>query len=229
MVGSKTSRRDGTAVGGGPKAGIRVLVVEDDEDFLRSLIGDFGRDGMALILTHSLAEARRILSDRKATFDAVLLKTRLPDGNGEALLPDLDAMPRQPATIITDALLHELQPASLEYRPVAMPRSAGISALLDLVKSLTIGYRFLLIRRFSFRFRLSTRETQALLLMAHGLRAKGIATSIGCTDPTVYGYLARICEKTGARDSTEILAKLLAFACQELGHTPPEYPAFVGD
>ena len=87
------------------------------------------------------------------------------------------------------------------------------------------GYSRSIITRFALRFDLSRRETEALVLLLRGLKAKGIASHMGCSDPTAYGHLTHICEKTHSSDSSEVLAKLLAFACQALGHTPLSFPA----
>jgi hypothetical protein len=48
-----------------------------------------------------------------------------------------------------------------------------------------------------------------------------------CSEKTVYFHLDNTCRKMRCRDYHAILGRLLSFSCQTLGHTPPEFPAFV--
>jgi DNA-binding CsgD family transcriptional regulator len=68
-------------------------------------------------------------------------------------------------------------------------------------------------------------ETEAIVLVAQGLKPKEIAGRMHCSEPTAYGHLTRVCAKTGCNDYHEVVAKLLAFACQAVGHTPPDHRA----
>lgn len=202
---------------------IRVLLVEDDQSVADPIRRHFGHVGVPVTVASTIADAQRVLCTTGV--DVLVLKSQLPDGAGETLLPEIDCLRRQPAVLITGTCIHELQPGSLQYRPIAIPEGAAPYPLLRMVRTLARGYSRSIITRFALRFKLSRRETEALVLLSRGLKAKGIASHMGCTDPTAYGHLTRICEKTHSSDTYEVLAKLLAFACQALGHTPLEYPA----
>ncbi len=75
----------------------RVLIVEDDPGLRAMLVDALGHEGYACIEAASLAEARGVIAgevahaiqhDRTA-LGLVLLDLNLPDGGGEALLPQL--------------------------------------------------------------------------------------------------------------------------------------------
>jgi len=70
------------------------------------------------------------------------------------------------------------------------------------------------------RFNLSTRETEAVLFVAEGLRAKEIAAHMSCSEKTVYAHLARVCKKTGCRDYHEVVCTVLAFVCRVASQPP---------
>jgi DNA-binding CsgD family transcriptional regulator len=79
-----------------------------------------------------------------------------------------------------------------------------------------------IVHRFLQRFRLSTRETEAVIFMVHGLRAKQIAQHMCCSEKSVYAHLARGSKKVGCHDYHEVVCVLLAFACHVLNHDPLE-------
>jgi DNA-binding CsgD family transcriptional regulator len=68
---------------------------------------------------------------------------------------------------------------------------------------------------------------EALVAVAQGLRPKEVAQRMKCSEPTAYCHLTHACRKTGSSHYQELMAKLLAFACQTAGHTPPDHRAFV--
>jgi DNA-binding NarL/FixJ family response regulator len=206
---------------------IHVLVVEDDQSVTDAVTQDFGRNGVAVTVSRTLADARAILRQGSTPVNVVVLELRLPDGRGESLLPDIEACPRQPAAIITSASLHELLAEALEYRPVAVAKPISTAALLRMVKTAAAGYTRPTIRRFVRRFDLSRRETEVVAILAQGLSAKDISKHLGCSEKTVYAHLARICEKASCRDYHALIGRLFAFTCQAMGHTPPDHAAFV--
>lgn len=225
--GGSSTRASGTSV---PSKPLGVLLVEGNQDVARAAVRDFGRSRVAVTVARTLAEAKTLLRQGSARIDVVLLLSpRMPDGRSESLLPDIESSPRQPAVIITSSSPLELETSVLEYRPVVIPKPTSTASLLRVVRTVASGYIQPTIRRFVERFNLSKREAEAILLLAWGLRAKQVARGMGCAEPTVYGHLARVCEKTGCSDSHEVLARLLAFACQALGHTPPDHDVFVDD
>ncbi len=78
-------------------AGKRVLIVEDDPDLRTMLVDTLGHEAYTCLEASSLAEARSIIAGEVARkvqhrgegLALVLLDLNLPDGSGEALLPQL--------------------------------------------------------------------------------------------------------------------------------------------
>lgn len=206
---------------------IRVLLVEDDQGIAQAIVGDFVRNGVAVTLARTVADARAVLHNGSSAVDVVILELRLPDGRGESLLPDIEMLSRQPVVIVSSAFLPELGADALEYRPVGIPKPVGTAELLRIVKAVAPGYTQPIISRFVKRFNLSKREREAVALVAQGLCAKEVGKRMNCSEKTVYAHLARICDKTGCRDYHALVGRLLAFACQAMGHTPPDHAAFV--
>jgi DNA-binding NarL/FixJ family response regulator len=206
---------------------IHVLLVENDSCAVDAIVRDFSRNTVNVTVAHTLAEARMFLRQTEVSFHVVILDLRLPDGRGESLLPNIEACSRQPAVIITSAFLPELHMDALQYRPVVVAKPISTAALLRMVRTVVGGYARPVIRRFVRGFNLSRRETEAIVLVAQGLKAKEIADRMRCSEPTIYGHLAHVCAKTDCSDYHEVVAKLFAFACQALGHTPPDHRAFV--
>lgn len=56
---------------------------------------------------------------------------------------------------------------------------------------------------------LSTRETQILVQIAHGLSDKEIANELNISPHTIQTYVARICMKLNARNRAHAVAKLI--------------------
>ena len=203
---------------------LRVLLVDDDVDATTVIESEFGRNGVSVIVATNLAHARVLLRQRPV--DVVLLEIYLPDGRGESLLPDIEACSRQPAVVITSAFLPDLQSCALEYRPLALSKPVDAHALLRMVRTVARGYAQPAMQRFIKRFNLTNREAEAIRFVARGLKAKEIAERMHCSEKTVYAHLLRACAKTGCQDYHEVVGKILAFTCSELGHTPPDHPAF---
>ncbi|MBI4390413.1 MAG: response regulator [candidate division NC10 bacterium] len=85
----------------GGRAGVRrVLIVEDDPE-MRRLLADFLREeGIGVAEAADVTEALRWVSEER--FDGVILDKNLPDGSGLDLLPRLAArFPGLPVILIT--------------------------------------------------------------------------------------------------------------------------------
>lgn len=213
--------------GRGNQGDERILVVGCDSCVADSLMALRDQDkllGVAVVDT--LTEARLVLRQRRDAFKVIIARYRLPDGRGEHLLPDADTCHRHPTVVILGASLADLLLESLSYRPVALPESCDGSAILRIVRSIAGGYTRPLLRRFSGTYKLTQRETETLVYLSQGTAVKQIASRMACSEPTVYGHLRRIYERTGTKASSEVIALLLAYACQANGHTPLEYEAY---
>jgi DNA-binding NarL/FixJ family response regulator len=204
-----------------------VLLVDDDRHTVSEIVRHFEWNDVEVSVAHSLAEARTSLQQTEARLDAVITELHLPDGRGESLLPDIEVCLRQPAAIITSERLTDIQPEAFEYRPIALTKPISPARLLRVLKTVSRGYTRGVIQRFVKGFGLSKREMEALVGVAHGLKPKEVAERMKCSEPTAYCHLTRACRKTGSSHYQELMAKLLAFACQTAGHTPPDHGAFV--
>jgi DNA-binding NarL/FixJ family response regulator len=211
----------------GPRSrkSIRVLLVENDRDVAAVIEREFERDGVSVAIAYTLADARALL--QKSSVDVVIVETFLPDGRGESLLPDIEDCPRQPAVIVIGVGMSELQASALEYRPITISKPVDPRALLRIARIVARGFAQPVIGRFVRRFNLTKREAEATTLVSRGLKAKEIADRMSCSEKVVYAHLARACKKIGCHDYHELVALILAFTCQILGHTPPEHAAFV--
>jgi DNA-binding response OmpR family regulator len=78
-----------------------VLVVEDDPQVAASLRALLEREGYAVRLAATLAEARRALASRADPVGAMLLDWRLPDGEGIDLLKELRLTSDLPVLMVT--------------------------------------------------------------------------------------------------------------------------------
>src|SRR5687767_6187324 len=82
-----------------PCAGARVLVV-DDEPAMREVFRDLVGKALGCKLTFaaSMREARNVLNNQ--TIDLLVADVNLPDGNGLALLPELNRVQPEAAAIV---------------------------------------------------------------------------------------------------------------------------------
>jgi DNA-binding NarL/FixJ family response regulator len=208
---------------------ISVLLVDADLQFAHAVARDFVRNGLVVKLASTLESARRHLREDPTQIDVVVLDLCLPDGRGESLLSELDVRPRQPAVIMTSTFSPEYQASAFEYRPATILKPVSTAALQRLVQAVAKGYAWPAVKRFTRLFRLTKREEEVTTFLAHGLKPKEIADRLHCHEKAVYAVLSRLCTKTYCLDYHQVLGKLFEFACQALGRTPPEYPAFVDD
>jgi DNA-binding NarL/FixJ family response regulator len=215
--GSKAGRRDRP---------ISVLLVDGDDVTAERIRTYFARNRVLVTVAPTLAAARALLDCGQLPIDVVILELRLTDGRGESLLADLEVRSRQPAVIVTSSSLSDLRADAWEYRPIAVTKPVASAVLLRMVRTVVGGYARPVIERFVTRCSLTKREAEAIVLVARGLRAKEIAERMRVREPTVYTHLTNICAKTDCSDYHEIVAKLFSFACQTIGHTPPDHTAF---
>lgn len=80
---------------------ITMLITEDDEGLRSSLAKSFRRKGYDVLEAPTLAEARRLLQERKV--DLVLLDNRLPDGFGLEVLAEVRDLDEEIAVIMMTA------------------------------------------------------------------------------------------------------------------------------
>lgn len=79
----------------------RVLLVDDEQLFVKAACKLFERAGLAPFGSHTLGDARRALDAR--SYDMVVLDVRLPDGSGLELLKELTASDQAPPVLVLTA------------------------------------------------------------------------------------------------------------------------------
>jgi DNA-binding response OmpR family regulator len=90
---------------------MRILVIEDETRIIEILQEALSRAGFAADSASRCAEAREALS--LTAYDAAVLDLGLPDGDGRALLTDLQSSRNKiPVLVLTEGALAIIDPAS---------------------------------------------------------------------------------------------------------------------
>jgi DNA-binding NarL/FixJ family response regulator len=169
----------------------------------------------------SLADAERALTDH--TVDVLVLDLTLRGESGIEALPSLRA--RFPALRILVMSMHEGE----SYVDEALARGAdgyvtkavAPDELVTGIREVMAGRRHLssdLCGRKSVAVpldRLSARERDVFLLLAHGKTTKQVADALGVAAKTAYVHRAHVLEKLAARNDRELYR--IALACGLIG------------
>lgn len=97
----------------------RILLVEDDASFARSLEQLFGDMGFEVVTAHSGAEAREELA--KASYHVALVDMNLPDMGGDELIEEINAQRLNTASIVIsgdteiDAAIKALRAGAMDF------------------------------------------------------------------------------------------------------------------
>lgn len=94
---------------------LKILLVEDENLFARSVATRLGRDGFQVTICSNLTDARRYFSENEGP-DALLLDVRLPDGSGLDLLNELREKDNNTVPIIVMTAYGELDDAVLAMK-----------------------------------------------------------------------------------------------------------------
>src|SRR6185437_13674952 len=76
----------------------RILVIEDDRDALANLQDILELDGYSVAVATTIHEAKS--QHTWSDYDVILLDRKLPDGNADTILPEIQRARSQPAAII---------------------------------------------------------------------------------------------------------------------------------
>ena len=100
------------------KFDMKVLLVDDDEEFATGLSILLEKLNIATVLAHRIASAEKQL--RKSDFDVVLLDVMLPEGNGFEFLPTIREISDVPVIMLTaldeeDDLVNGLELGADDY------------------------------------------------------------------------------------------------------------------
>jgi DNA-binding NarL/FixJ family response regulator len=197
---------------------IHVLFVEDTGSCARAFKRALAAYGIDIVVAGDLSQARGLLRERGEQFDSVLLDLHLPDGRGEDLLAEIEALRRQPGIVILSDFLDEVRPEVTSYRAVLAPKTIAPSALAAILHQGAAGYAQDTLARFARNYGLSGRESEILGRVASGASPKQTAADLACSVQAVYVNLAGVCTKTGCSSYHEVVAKLFQFSCHGLGH-----------
>jgi DNA-binding CsgD family transcriptional regulator len=157
------------------------------------------------------------------------LDLHLPDGRGEDLLPEIEALSRQPGIVILSDFLDEVRPDVTSYRAVLVPKTIAPAALASLLHQGASGYAQDTLIRFATKYRLTSKEVEVLGCVARGASPKQAAADLVCSVQVVYVHLAGVCARTGCASYHEVVAKLFQFSCHGLGHDAgPSRPVGIG-
>ncbi|HEX7509092.1 MAG TPA: response regulator [Polyangia bacterium] len=218
-----------------PDSRARVLFVEDMAPCARAFKRALAAYGIDIVVAADLSQARRLLQGQGEQFDAVLLDLHLPDGRGEDLLPEIEALARQPGIVVLSDFLDEVRPEVTSYRAVLVPKTIAPVALAALLHQGAAGYAHDTLVRFAAKYRLTRKEVEILGCVARGASPKQTAADLVCSVQVVYVHLAGVCTKTGCASYHEVVAKLFQFSCHGLGHevgtsrSAGRFPAHLAD
>lgn len=197
---------------------LHALLVENDQTYGSSFSQALSKYAIALDIAGSVSECRQFLGHAAAQIDVVLLEPVLPDGRGEDLLPEIEALPTQPGVIILTSRFDDVRPDATLYRAVWVAKSVQPPALANIIRRVARGCAHETLDRFAKHFRLTPKETRVLDLVASGVGPKQIAAELDCSAQAVYALLARARSKTASLSYQEVVAKLFQFSCHGLGH-----------
>ena len=196
---------------------IQVLLVEDNENCAAAFRQSLDPYDIDTSIATSAASARQFLIQLGVRFDAVLLDLPLPDGRGENLLSDIEALSKQPGIVILSDFLGEISPEATSYRAVIAPKTIAPSCLASILRHTANGYAECILKRFAKHFSLTPGEMKVLDHVATGSSPKETAAAIGCSTQAVYAHLKGIGVKTSCGCYQEVVAKLFQFSCHGLG------------
>ena len=216
--GSSSERDPGVPAEGAP---IRVLIVDDHEVLAEALSQVLGQEPGLLVagIAPDLAQARALVVS--ATPDVVLLDHRLPDGDGVAALPELQALRRTAAfVVLTATTADSVLVAAIENGAAGfVSKTRGVGEVTAAVRSAAAGEAVIspeLLARLLPRFQrgaghtstpeLTEREREVLGYLADGLSNAAIAERMVVSVHTVRNHLANLSAKLGAHSKLEALS-----------------------
>lgn len=120
---------------GAKRVGNRILIVEDDTVLRKHLTRLFVREGYAVSTAATHAAAREHLAD--TAFDVLLLDVKLPDGDGLALLGELQPERRPGLAVVMSAFSTAAHERDAERLNVCrlLRKPLDLMQLLDTVRS----------------------------------------------------------------------------------------------
>ncbi|MBI5692092.1 MAG: response regulator transcription factor [Verrucomicrobia bacterium] len=191
-------------------ARIRILVVDDHFMVRLGLRGAFAAEADLELVGEARNGAEALALFPRLRPDVTLMDGILPDIHGVEVTQRLVA--QHPGAHIIVVSINEtaedihraLEAGAMGY----LPKSAEKEQLVRAIRAVAGGERFLppeLARRVAernLRVTLSARETEVLVLIAHGRANKEIAAVLNLSEATVKTHIAHILAKLDAPDRT---------------------------
>ena len=190
------------------------MVVEDHHGVGRAWCRVLRRKGHHVDWARTVAGARRRLSNAgriSAPFDVAIVDLHLPDGDGCAVLTDLELCAQQPAIAVVSAHLDSEVALQLLGRClIGVPKPLSGDTLAALVERLRTSRPSLgavpALEPFCEACQLSPKETQVVVLSACGKSRSEIAAELECEPTTVASYWNRILRKTGLPSHRQVVS-----------------------
>jgi DNA-binding NarL/FixJ family response regulator len=208
--------KDAVAVG----SPVRVLIVDDHEVLASSLamVLDAEEDITTAGVAHTLDQARTMI--RTTSPDVILLDHRMPDGDGVAAIPSLQALrPGMGIVVLTASAADHVLMAAIEGGASGfLSKTRSLDEVTAAVRAAAAGESVIspeMLARLLPRFQrsgahgpddLTDREREVLALVAEGLSNAAIAERLVVSVHTVRNHIASLSAKLGAHSKLEALS-----------------------
>ncbi|MBJ7358382.1 response regulator transcription factor [Nocardioides sp.] len=199
---------------------VRILVVDDHDVFASSLAHVLAAEpDMTIVGTaRSIEEARALVP--QVLPDVVLMDHRLPDGDGVAAIPELQALRTSTNyVVLTASTSDQVLVAAIEAGASGfVSKSRSLDEVRSAVRAAHSGEAVispemlarllprLASRRDPARVELTDREYEVLSLLSEGLTNNEIAASLVVSVHTVRNHVANLSAKLGAHSKLEALS-----------------------
>ncbi|MEP5175742.1 response regulator transcription factor [Marinobacter alexandrii] len=207
---SSQTARDPLAHSGRPLPLPRVLIVDDHPLFAQGLAGLLTQSALAgaVDVADSVEQAVAVLSGPHPV-DLVLLGVSLQGETGLMLLPRMIA--HKPPVVVISSSEDEttVRAAQAAGARGFLPKSAGRTALISMVRSVSRGGEYYPGRRTvpAQNQVLTPRQLDVLALLAQGFPNKRISQSLDLTEHTVKTHLKAIFTHLGVHNRTECVSQ----------------------
>ncbi len=186
----------------------RVLIVDDHPLFAQGLAGLLTQSALAdtVEVADTVEQAVVVLSGQYP-IDLVLLDVSLQGETGLMLLPRMSA--HKPPVVVISSSDDEttVRAAQAAGARGFLPKSAGRTALIRMVRSVSRGEDYYPGRRSLPAQMLTPRQQDVLALLAQGFPNKRISQSLNLTEHTVKTHLKAIFTHLGVHNRTECVSQ----------------------
>ena len=194
----------------------RVVLVEDHDMVAEAMTLAMQRADDIEIVARAQSIATALTEVRRCSPDVVLLDRRLPDGDAIDAIGQLSESGARVLVLTGEATATVAARVAEAGGSGLMLKSSGLGELEDAVRrvasgEVVFGSEFLagVLSRLTGRTpsaTLTTRERQALSLIADGASTAEVAERLGVAHNTARNHVQRVLEKLGARSKLEAVA-----------------------